>query len=167
MYEIVLTMKHGTIFVAHNVAPPGEEAKKLQDLMIKSQKPLLRISTVFPFDLFPDTLIVDVTKVHIISRQFFASEEIHSIPIKSIVDVYVETGPIFATLRVLPQMVFQHQVTQISQLWKSDAIKARDIIQGLIVATKEDVNIAKLPEEEDNKSLRKDLEKLGKTQLSY
>ena len=148
-------------------APPESESVKLEHLMGKSRTPLLQIETVFPFDFFPDTLIVDTTKVHIIIREFFASEEIHSIPIANIVDVYVETGPLFATLRILPQLVFEHQVTEITKLWKTDAVKARDMIQGLIVAIKEDIDVSKLPEEEDVSKLQHELIHLGQSPKDY
>ncbi len=144
--------------------PSTNEKQKLHHLMNRSQTPLLEVTTVFPFDLFPDTIVIDATKVHIIDREFFFTEEIHSIPIKNIVDIYVDTGPFFATLRILPQLIFQNQITQIPKLWKSDAMKARDVIQGLILATKENINVTNLPDEVDTDQLQHDLQSLGRPQ---
>src|SRR5690348_14171043 len=122
------------------LSPEKKEKEKLQSLIDKPQKPLLVISTVFPFDFFPDTLVIETIKVHLISRHFFASEQIHSFLVKGIADVFVETGPIFATLNILLQMVTrENQQTQIKNLWKHDAVKARDIIQGLIIASRENI----------------------------
>jgi hypothetical protein len=109
--------------------------QKLDDLIQRSEKVLLKISTVFPFDLFPNDIIVDENKVNIIKREFFWSEQIHSIMIREINDVIVESNPFFATLIILDEG-YREQEIRVNYLWKSEAMKARRIIQGLMVSLK-------------------------------
>ena len=90
----------------------------------------LKIRTVFPFVLFPDDLIVDDDKVTIIRRTFFASEEIHTIPIKDVMDVIVAHNLFFATLYI--KRAFQNDLYELEYLKKEEALRARQLIQELV-----------------------------------
>ena len=68
--------------------------ESLGDLIKKSQSVLLKISSTFPFDLFPDSLVVDENKVSIIHRDFM-TEHVHSILIEDITDITVNTSIFF------------------------------------------------------------------------
>lgn len=144
-----------------------QEKEKLENLVDISTKPILKIVSVFPFDFFPDTVCIDTTKVTIVNKEFFASQQIYTVPISSIAHVYAEIGPVFATLRVLPQRVFQEQIIEVKKLWRRDAVKACDIILGLVVATKQKIDVTKLSKEEDLHYLEKKLKKVGEGITSY
>ena len=47
-----------------------DQTRKLERLITKSQKTLLEVTTVFPFDFFPDRVRIDEIKVDIISFEF-------------------------------------------------------------------------------------------------
>lgn len=117
--------------------------ERLKSLVHQSNDVLFKCKTVFPFDFFPDTLIVDKTKVNIINKIFFFSEAVHSIPIKNIKDVEVETNVFFATMNIIPD-VYLGQTTCINYLPKSDALEARRIIQGLVLCKRENIDITSL-----------------------
>lgn len=116
---------------------------KVETLLEESQKVLFRASSVFPFDFFPDVITIDECKVNIVAREFFFSEDIHSIPIEMIKDIEIESGPLFATLKIVPDGYPGH-TPEVHHLRKQDAIKARRIIQGLMVASKHDVDLGNI-----------------------
>lgn len=119
---------------------------------------LFRVSAVFPFDLFPDELIIDECKVSIIFREFFFSQDVHCINIEQIRDVDVETGPFFAKLQIVPDGYPSHPLI-VRYLIKKRAYQARSIIQGLMVAKRNNIDLGKI----DEPDLASKLELLGKT----
>lgn len=121
---------------------------------------LLRISAIFPFDLFPDEIIIDECKVSVVFREFFFSEDIHSINIDMIRDVDVESGPFFAKLQIVPDG-YPSRPLIIRYLRKKDAYRAQSVIQGLMVAKRNDIDLNKV----DETDLVGKLEVLGKTHV--
>lgn len=146
----------------YDVSETKKGEKKLNDLIGKSQTTLLKISNIFPFDFFPDDVVIDVNKVSVINRPFFFSSYVHSVSIKDVFDVLVETNVLFATLRIVDRN-FMENVLSVNYLWKSDAFKARRIIQGLLVAAREGIDLSKA----DEKNLRTKLEELGAVHTSH
>jgi len=138
----------------------GEAKKEIEKLeqLIKSSSVLLNISTVFPFDLFPDNIVIDKEKVNIIYREFFGSGQVQSILIKDINSLDMESSIFFATLRMTIRGDPQHQIL-IRYLKRDDAIQARKIIQGLITSDREGVELEKIPDGD----LARKLEELGET----
>lgn len=124
-----------------------EATKKLNGLADGASRILLDIKAVFPFDLFPDQVTIDETKVTIHSRYFFFTKEVRSIELKDIFNVSVSQGVLFSKLEITDRFFSQEPFT-VEYLWKSDAEKARRIIQGLIIAKKENVDVHDLPMEE-------------------
>lgn len=118
--------------------------QKLEDLADKSDTILLKVSTVFPFTFFVNDIIIDPYKVNIIFREFFFSEHIHSIMVKDILDVVVETSLLFATVKIVDQGYVENTV-DIAYLKKDDALRVRKIIQGLVIAHRQAVDLSVLP----------------------
>lgn len=132
------------------------------NLLLKgANRVLLKTSAVFPFDFFPDEITIDESKVNIIFRDFFLSEDVHSIMIEMIRDIEVEAGPFFAVLKLVPDGYPGHAL-ELRYLKKGDALKARRIIEGLMLARRHGVDPAQL----DNLDLIERIETLGKTNLS-
>ena len=120
-----------------------KKTEKLTRLAQMSNDILFRCRTVFPFDFFPDTVIVDKTKVNFIIKEFFLSEIVHSIMIKNIKDIQVETSAFFAKIVIIPD-VYLGQAITVSYLSKSGAQEARRVIQGLMLCYKEGIDISDL-----------------------
>lgn len=134
--------------------------KERFDSMVKTAaRELYRISTVFPFDMFPDEVIIDVDKVSIITGVFFFSKRIHSVFIQDITDVFVDSSFLFATLEIVDSGFVENSI-KIKPLGRNEAIRARKIIQGLIVAKKQQIDLTKLLDLPD---LVNKLETLGET----
>lgn len=133
-----------------------KQVEKLKDLTEKSHKVLFKCTAVFPFDLFPDEISIEPTQINVYKRIFFFTAHERSVPIKNVADAIVNTVPFFANLKIVDQYYTENSV-DISWLWKRDAECARKIIQGLIVASKEGVDLSKI----DPYELRKRVEELG------
>jgi hypothetical protein len=134
-----------------------KEEQKLINLSEKSAKNICELSTVFPFNLFPNTVIIDMTKVTFIYNPFYATEYVKSVGISDILDVEVQTGLLWATLTVVDRR-FPDQPFAIEHLDNQGALKARRIIEGLILAAREGVDLTQV----DDEVLQKHLETLGR-----
>ena len=114
-----------------------EEKDKIIDknlvasLIKKSNRILITISTHrFPIDIFPDTLNVEEGRLTIINRSFFLSSQVHSVDIKDISNIFVNTAPFFAQLVIISKTFTKNEI-RIKYLWKDEAVMARRIIEGL------------------------------------
>ncbi len=100
-------------------------------LVKKSNRILVTISTHrFPIDIFPDTLNVEEGRLTIINRSFFLSSQVHSVDIKDISNVFVNTAPFFAQLVIISKTFTKNEI-RINHLWKEEAVLVRRIIEGL------------------------------------
>lgn len=126
---------------------------KLANIANRHDIEILRIKGTFPFDLFPDTLIIDTTKVTIVKSQMFATENIITIPLKDLADVHIQTAVFLASITIsyMPQAsspgMLKPEEEQVACLKRSDAIRAKNIMKGIMVAQAEDIDIAKLSPE--------------------
>lgn len=124
-----------------------EELPKINELEKMKDRELMRIKNVFPFVLFPDTLIIEENKITFVWGLFFFSKDVRSILIKDIANVTVETSMFFATLNFADKF-FENQVTKMDYLKKSEAIKARRLIQGLMISHRENIDFSDIPKHE-------------------
>lgn len=127
----------------------------------KSSKIILRISTVFPFKFFPTKITIDQSKVSIINEGFFNSESIRSITIKDIQYVTAETGVLFGALHIRA-FGFEDREFFVNYLRAHEVLKARRIIEGLIVCCEEQIDYS----DYDLKSLTKFIELIGAEHLN-
>ncbi|MEK7605143.1 MAG: hypothetical protein AAB478_01325 [Patescibacteria group bacterium] len=130
--------------------------ERLNTLVRGSHQPLFHLSNVFPFDLFTDEITVEIAQVNVIKRYFFATAHLHTIPIKNIADIFLETSLFFASIKIVDISYIESSI-QVEYLKKEEACKARRIIQGLVTAKKEDIDFNKIPA----KSLVQAIESLG------
>jgi hypothetical protein len=120
----------GQIIFSEKKELRSSEQHKLDDLVEKNSEPLVKVSTIIPFTLFPTDVIIDISKITIITREFFSSESILSILIQNIEEIMVETSPFFATVKILTKG-FHDNPIEISYLSKRDALAVQKTIQGL------------------------------------
>lgn len=127
--------------------PKSNKNSKLDDLVAGSSRIILDIHSTFPFDFFPDDVILDETKVTIHSKYFFLTKEVRSVEYTDIFNVIVQQGIFFAKLELVDRF-FAHQPIVVNYLQKKDAVLARRIIQGMIIAQKQNVDIRGVPVDE-------------------
>lgn len=134
-----------------------EEAKQQIDKLVQNSSEIIcRYKTVFPFDFFPDQIVVTRDKVDIIYGVFFLSKEVLSILIPNIYEITIDFSLLFATLtfRVIG---FQDDPLPVTFLKKNEAIILRRIITGMVIAHKENIDLKHF----DVKELRQKLEQIG------
>lgn len=131
-------------------------SKKLDKIADSSSRILYELKTVFPFNFFPDEIIIDETKVTVVSHIFFQSKETHSVMYQDIFNVIVDNSVFFATM-IIADRFFSREPTKITYLKKHEAMKAMRIILGMMVISKERVNTQPLPLEE----LREKAQRIG------
>lgn len=131
---------------------------RLRQLANRSQNVLMTFTSIYPLDLFPDTVTVDENKVNIIKKDLFGAENIHSILIEDITNVSVSTGLFTATLEIVDSMNVRYPVTYtIRHLNIHKALLARRLVQGLIACKREGVDLTSC----DNEEILSCLEDLG------
>lgn len=142
-------------------AKEEEKSKqKLHTLLKRSELRVFSMNTVFPFDLFPDTLTVDENKVNLTFREFFASEVKNSIAIKDISTVTVESGFFLSTMKFLLVHPNQEEnVIKMGPFKRMEAERAKRIILGLSICIKEGVEVSKI----NDQDLVRKIEELGTT----
>jgi hypothetical protein len=138
-----------------------ENIQRLGTITARQDIELLRAESVFPFSFFTDTLIIDTTKVTISTRQFFATEYITTIPLKDLSDITVQTYLFLGTVTIqyMPHTdspgTTRPVKVSIANLRREDAIKAKNILKGALVAKAEEIDIAALSPKEIKEVIHK------------
>lgn len=125
-------------YTKHQATKVEEDRQTVSDLIAKSNRPIISISSLFPWDLFPNTIIVEENRVTFIFRQFLSSQS-HSIEIKDISNVFIESSLFFATIQVVSRTYIQNDV-KIGNLYRKKAIKVQRIIEGLRIFREHNIN---------------------------
>jgi hypothetical protein len=112
----------------------SEPSADLRKIVKKSHQLLATVRTVFPLTLFPDSVVVDRTKVTIIERDFFWSANTISFQIEDILNVSASVGPFFGSLTIASRVMSTVDHFHVNYLWRKDAIALKHIIQGYIIA---------------------------------
>ncbi len=120
--------------------------QSLVDMVHNSNSILMSISSAALFDFFPTTINVEATRVTIITRQLFSSQ-VHSVDIKDISSVFIETSILFAAITLISKTFSQKELL-INNLRKKEAILLRRVIEGLRMFEKKDINITNFSREE-------------------
>lgn len=108
----------------------------------KSNKTLFSISSVFPFDLFPDTLTIQENKVKIIFQHFPMSYRVHAVLLRDITDVVVDTHLFLSSLTMIDSSNYRFPIEiSVKNLQIDDALKARDIIQDMVASQRQRITI--------------------------
>lgn len=152
--------------IKESVKSVEENEKKFEKLISNSETVLLKIKAFWPFDLFPNEVTIDLNKVSVYYYEFFYSGENRSVLIKNIADASVQTGLFFATLKI--STVFDRNtgatnpgsksnIITVEYLKRNEAIQAKRIINGLLIAMKENIDLTKMTKDE----IKEKIEKLG------
>jgi hypothetical protein len=142
-----------------------ETQEKFDKIVERNNYVLFQAQALFPLDFFPDKIIIDMTKVTIIAKSFFATEHVTAIPLKSISDIFMQTSLFTASLTVmyLPHSdrpsAIQPEEAKILALSRKDAIIAKDIIRGMVIAHEDNIDLTNIKLED----LRSKLQELGST----
>ncbi len=138
-----------------------KQATKLADVAINAQDVLLEAHTVFPFNLFPDTIKINREKIILIERTFFRVAKVKNIQLHDIQTIEADVGPFFGSLSITTKQNF-NTVFKIHYLTRKDAMDAQRIIQGFVVAIQKELEYSSISTSE----LKALLESLGQGELT-
>jgi len=132
--------------ITRNLSPTSRVArqnKRLASLTEMGHDILFKANTVFPFTLFPDSVILDREKVTFVTRYFFGVAKITGIPIRDLLSVEADIGPFFGSVHTASRFFI---TTPFSIRWlrRKDAIKLRRLLQGYIISNEQDIDCAKI-----------------------
>lgn len=136
--------------------------EQLTQAIVAARKPLAKAVTVFPFTLFPDTIIVDRAKITITHRIFFWTAEVVSIRVEDVLNVMADVGPFFGSVKIVTRFFSSEKPYAVDYLWRSDALRIKRILQGYVIATQKEIDCSNL----DTWRLSKLLEELGSSGAS-
>lgn len=125
-----------------------EDAANLKMTVKKAHEVLANVQTVFPLTLFPDSIVIDRTKVSIRKRTFFLTSNTISFQIEDILNVSCSIGPIFGSLTIASRVMSSVDHFHIDRLWRGDAIFLKHLIQGHITAKNNKLETDQLSVEE-------------------
>jgi hypothetical protein len=114
---------------------PQDTETKLQQLVEKSHHVLFTAKAMFPFQLIPDRIVIDQNKVTVEYRNILQTENIQTILLQDMADVQVTYILFLANLT----LVRQGEYVSIPFLRREDAVRAKQIIAGLLIARKEEL----------------------------
>jgi hypothetical protein len=120
-----------------------QNTEELYKAAIKSNDILYKASSVFPFNLFPDTITIDREKVSIANRVFFRVAQMHSIRIDDILSIEGNVGPFFGSIKVTSKY-FVKSPRLINFLTREDARNVQWILQGYTVARQKEIDCSKI-----------------------
>jgi hypothetical protein len=146
-----------TIYINRNhaaktpVPEAKEEVKKLNKLVIETNRVIYELTQVFPFRLFPDKIIIDENKLTIIRRGLFY-KRVTPIPYDRLVTVRVNRSFYFATID-FEVFRFAEDPPPINYLSPKEANAAKSYIMALIQVTQQGIDLSKVPIEETKTKL--------------
>jgi len=121
---------------------PRPSEKQITD----GSAPLLWIKATFPFDLFPEEIIVDRFKIDVIKRDFFATQNVITVPLSGTVTVEVYRSLFFSSALIHDPSTGAK--VRVSKLSTKDAEIFRKLILGLVVGIRQGVNFMGMTTEE-------------------
>jgi hypothetical protein len=113
--------------------PPKEE--RIQKFAEEEARVLFQAQSIFPFSLFRDKIIIHPTKVDVIIGEFFQSNYTKTFFIEDIGGVEIVTTPFMAAVKISGNKMGLDPI-RVRNFKRKDAIKIKEIIDGLMVAYK-------------------------------
>lgn len=136
----------------------ADEINKLNTLAQEANTIIYELSSTFPFQLFPDKIVIDENKVTIFRRELFF-QRTYPILIEDILTIRLDEGILFSSLTFSANK-FINMKRPLTYLKPEEAKKARQYIMGLVQAKKAKIDLSKLTLQE----IRIKLEEIGRTQ---
>lgn len=164
--KIYIVVNRGTVYVESETPRQSQEREvgevirevdKLGKLIDKTNSIIYEISSFFPFQLFPDRVIIDENKVTIVRKELFF-KRVYSIMFEDILTVRVNRGIIFAAIEFKVKR-FGQNIRPITYLLPKEATLAKKYILGLIEAKNAKIDMSKL----NVFQIKDKLEEIGQT----
>lgn len=156
-------VRKGTVYInkpknKNKSKDKSQTEKQLSRLASETKTVILRVSSVFPFQLFPDEIILDRTKVTIV-RRFLFFKRIFPILYEDIRTTRINRGLVFASIEI-ELSGYERNPNPVTHLWPEKAIKVENYIMGMLKTLKDGVDLTGIGKEE----LAKRIENVGESQ---
>lgn len=126
-----------------------DSLSSLKKVVKRSHEVLVSATTVMtPANLFPDTVVVDRTKITITKRTFFWSSSVISVRIEDVLNVGISTGPLFGSLTISSRVMNSTDHFTVSNFWRHDALMLKHVIQGYMIAQQNKIDTKDLSRQE-------------------
>lgn len=137
------------------------QMKELVEVADNAEEVLLEATSVFPFNIFPDSIKIDRQKVIMIHREFFRVASIQNIQLSKIQSIEADVGPFFGSVSITAEQ-FENTVSTIHFLTRRDTIRVQELLQGFVVANQRNIDYSHV----DTKELVPLIKKLGRGDTS-
>lgn len=127
------------------------------DQALSKKKVIFKTKALFPFQLAPDEIIIDTFKVSFVYNVFLGTRTVETILFDNIGDLDIDVSFLFGALKIL-SLSHNGKWFEITHLKKDNAIKAKRILEGILIANKENISLENYT---DVDKLAEKLEKLG------
>jgi len=140
-----------------------KEEQRLQDSIERRKFVLFAGKTKFPFDLFPNQVVIQVNKIIIKYHQFIKAEQIETYNISNFNKVIISRGPFTSMVRLVKESESGELLSElrIENLDGKDAGEMYTILYGMLMAKEEHVDLKKI----DRNHLLSEIENLGRMQV--
>lgn len=125
---------------AENVEPG---VNNLRGIALRTHDILFEARTVWPFDLFRDSVIIDREKLTVITRYFFEVAKVISVPIRDILSIEANVGPFFGSVHITSRY-YPVNPYSVNFLWRRDTLKLQRLLQGYIIAHEQKVDCSNI-----------------------
>lgn len=116
--------------------------QKFEELIEKADNVLFKAESLFPLDLFPTKIVISIHKVDVIYNSFL-NRRIQPVYIQNISDVFINSGLFLSSLHIIDVGYTNHTLV-VGNLHNRDALEAMKIIQGLVVTSKQNIDLTKV-----------------------
>ena len=127
-----------------HVSSRGRELAKLDQAAASSHEVLASADTVFPFTLFPDTVMLDRDKLTIAHRFFFRVAEVITVRVEDLLLITADVGPFFGSLKITSRFYDARKPYNVNWLWRGDALRLKRLAHGYMIARKQGIDCSKL-----------------------
>ena len=136
-----------------SIRPPWLQSdagqERLDNMLHCSRDILARAQTVIlPNNLFPDTIVVDRTKITITQMTFFWSYNTLSIRFEDLLNIETSLGPFFGSLKISSRVMNSTDHYDINFFWRKDAIYLKHIIQGYMTIVHNKIDVSHMDKDE-------------------
>lgn len=114
-----------------------KQSAQTETLEFKSHKlekinpTLLVIRSIFPLDIFTNTMLIEEKSITVVNNQFIRTGWSEIIPISEVASVEVVSGPFVASLRIKRR--YYASPLEFANVWKTDANRAKVLIEELML----------------------------------
>lgn len=147
-------MLFGSLYDVNRDGVTAKEAKDISRIVRRSHEVLAGARTVpLPVNLFPDSIIVDRTKITITRRTFFWTSQVITMRIEDVLSVTSNFGPFFGSLLIATRIMNSTDHFDVNYFWRKDAEYLKQIIQGYVIAQHNSIETKHLSKDELIKTL--------------